>query len=85
LLRVIDVELAVGAELRVKGKRQQPFFILNERLARADVEEDFFLAAVSIRRQQPDSSGLFHQNHALRAVGQFFHPHRAVKGQRREG
>lgn len=64
--RVVDEEAAVGCEVRVEGKTQQPLFATRFHF-RGDIEED--RGVIATRLQNSDAAGLFDDEQTLAAVG----------------
>src|SRR5262249_54488801 len=84
LLRIEDEAAVVLADLRVAREAEQPLLVLDERLARLQVEEDLRVAAVAPLLRDQDAPALLDDEESARPVGRLLHPERAVEVELRE-
>src|SRR6185369_5174184 len=79
LLGVIKIKQAIVLELGMEGEGEQPFLVLNERLAIGDVDEQAGVMRVGAIGQDEDLALLLDDHDTLGAVRNFLHPEGAIE------
>src|ERR1051326_3149752 len=84
LLTVVKIQQAIALELRVKGKGQQTFFILDVRPSGSEIEEGFGIFGAGVAREDEDFSVLLDDNESFGVIRDLLHPERAIKSEVRK-
>src|ERR1051325_7723337 len=80
MVGVIEVELAVAVELRMKRQTEQPLLVPDVGPAVGDVQEHLGLGGLSIQGKNQDRPALFDQETASCSVGRFTEPQGTLQG-----